>query len=173
MIEWRQQCSNLKRNHKTQPSSFTAVLNIFDVIFMINKVIAMENFDQFDFYMKFTFTFMPSECAKFVWKIERALHDRRLLRCLFWFARKEMDGNWLCCPESFYMALLILIFVPFASASGSISTWLSVFQLCELITGFVILKSFLRFIFYHDKFFFKISSSMPIFELPIKSIYYL
>ena len=69
----------------------------------------------------------------------------------------------------FYMALLILIFVPFASASGSIS-WLSVFQLCELITGFVILKSFLRFIFYHDKFFFKISSSMPVFELPIKSI---
>lgn len=40
----------------------------------------------------------------------------------------------------FYMALLILIFVPFASASGSISTWLSVFQLCELITGFVILE---------------------------------
>lgn len=106
MIEWRQQCSNLKWNHKTQPSSFTAVLNIFDVIFMINKVIAMENFDQFDFYMKFTFTFMPSECAKFVCKIERALHDRRLLRCLFWFARKEMDGNWLCCPESFLYGTL-------------------------------------------------------------------
>lgn len=103
-------------------------------------------------------------------------------------ARYMIDGCFAVCfdlPEKkwmaidsvalnrFHMALLILIFVPFASASGSISTWLSVFQLCELITGFVILKSFLRFIFYHDKFFFKISSSMPIFELPIKSIYYL
>lgn len=103
-------------------------------------------------------------------------------------ARYMIDGCFAVCfdlPEKkwmaidsvalnrFYMALLILIFVPFASASGSISTWLSLFQLCELITGFVILKSFLRFIFYHDKFFFKISLSMPIFELPIKSIYYL
>ena len=149
---------------------------------MINKVIAMENFDQFDFYMNIEI-FMPSECAKFVWKIERALHDWRLLRCLFWFAscndfcNEIPEKKWMAIDSvalnRFYMALLILIFVPFASASGSISTRLSVFQLCELITGFVILKIFYRFIFYHDKFFFKISSSMPVFELPIKSIYYL
>ena len=82
------------------------------------------------------------------------------------FCNEIPEKKWMAIDSvalnRFYMALLILIFVPFASASGSISTRL-----------YVILKIFHRFIFYHDKFFFKISSSMPVFELPIKSIYYL
>ena len=66
-----------------------------------------------------------------------------------------MDGNRLCCPESIFIAYLVLIFLPLATVTASISTRFSVFQLCMPRTGFLSLKIFLRFFFSLDKFLFK------------------